>query len=152
MKAPARQSSWAQSDPGAIAPEVLVVDTSAILAALVARPRIPALAEALVADGDLHAPHLIDVELIHALRRLVVKSDLSEERAQDCRTDFGELTITRYPHQPLADRMWELRHNLSAYDSAFAALSEALGVPLVTCDARLAEAPGHRAEVHLYSA
>ena len=147
-----RQGSWARSDPGAIVPDVLVVDTSAIMAALVGRPRIPTLAEALASDRDLHAPHLIDVELINALRRLVMKGDLSEARAQDCRTDFADLAITRYPHQPLADRMWELRHNLTAYDSAFAALSEALGVPLVTCDARLAEAPGHVADVHLYNA
>jgi predicted nucleic acid-binding protein len=131
---------------------VLVVDTSAVLAALVGWPKIPALLEALASDGDLHAPHLIDVELLHALRRLVLQGDLSEDRAQDCRSDFADLAISRYPHQPLADRMWELRHNLTASDSAFAALSEALGAPLVTCDARVAEAPGHGANVHLYTA
>lgn len=138
--------------PGAIVPDVLVVDTSAILAALAGRPRIPALGERLATDGELHAPHLIDVELIHALRRLVMKGGLSEDRAEDCRTDFADLTIIRYPHQPLADRMWELRHNLTAYDAAFVALSEALAVPLVTCDARLVEAPGHRADIHLFTA
>jgi predicted nucleic acid-binding protein len=131
---------------------VLVVDTSAALAALAGRPRIPALGERLASDGDLHAPHLIDVELIHALRRLVMDGDLRDDRAEDCRTDFADLAIVRYPHHPLADRMWELRHNLSAYDAAFVALSEALGVPLVTCDARLAEAPEHAAEVQLFTA
>jgi predicted nucleic acid-binding protein len=151
VEAPAQQRSCARCDPGAIGPEMLVVDTSAILAALVGRPKIPGLSEALASDGDLHAPHLIDVELIHALRRLVLKGNVSEERAQDCRTDFADLAIKRYPHQPLADRMWELRHNLTAYDSAFAALSEMLGVPLVTCDARLTEAPGLEAVVYLYT-
>lgn len=131
---------------------MLVVDTSAILAALVGRPIIRTLAERLASDGDLHAPHLIDVELIHALRRLVLKGDLTEDRAEDCRTDFADLVVVRYPHQPLANRMWELRHNLTAYDSAFVALSETLGVPLVTCDARLAESPGHRADVDLFTA
>lgn len=129
---------------------MLVVDTSAILAALTGRPRIPALVERLATDGDLHAPHLIDVELIHALRRLVMNGDLSEDRAEDCRTDFADLTIMRYPHQSLADRMWELRDNLTAYDAAFVVLSEVLAVPLVTCDARLLEAPGNRSDVQLF--
>lgn len=131
---------------------MLVVDTSAILAALAGRPRIPGLSERLATDGDLHAPHLIDVELLHALRRLVWKGDISEDRAEDCCTDFGDLTIMRYPHRPLADRMWELRHNLTAYNAAFVALSEALAAPLVTCDARLLEAPGHRSDIHLFTA
>lgn len=138
--------------PGAIATDVLVVDTSAILAVLAGRPRIRALAERLASDQDLQAPHLIDVELIHALRRLVIRGELSEDRAEDCRTDLADLTIIRYPHHPLVDRMWELRHNLTAYDAAFVALSEALAVPLVTCDSRLVEAPGHQADIHLFSA
>jgi predicted nucleic acid-binding protein len=149
---PPRRGSSPRCDQGAIDPDVLVVDTSAILAALIGRPGSPALVEALMSDGDLHAPHLIDVEVIHALRQLVMRGDISEERAQDCRTDFADLVITRYPHQRLSDRMWELRHNLTAYDAAFVALSEALSMPLVTCDARLAEAPGHEADVHLYTA
>lgn len=131
---------------------MLVVDTSAILAAIVGRPRIPALGQRLASDGDLHAPHLIDVELLHGLRRLVMTGNLGQDRAEDCRADFADLALARYPHQPLADRMWELRHNLTAYDAAFVALSEALAVPLVTCDARLFEAPGLRSDVLLFTA
>jgi hypothetical protein len=66
--------------------------------------------------------------------------------------DLADLTIVRYPHHPLADRVWALRHNLTAYDATFVALGEALGVPLVTCDARLAGAQGHQARVELSTA
>jgi predicted nucleic acid-binding protein len=129
---------------------LIVVDTSAVLASLVGRPRNERLADRLAGDGDLHAPHLIDVEIIHALRRLVRARHISEDRAVDARADFADLSIVRYPHHPLADRMWELRHNVSAYDAAFVALAEALGTRLVTCDMRLATAPGHSARIELF--
>ncbi len=130
---------------------MLVIDTSALLAALVGFPANVALSARLRNDGDLHAPHVIDVEAVHALRRLVRRGDLSLERALAARQDLRDLTIIRYPHVALVDRMWELRENLTAYDAAFVALSEALGVPLVTADARLARATGHGAEIQAFS-
>ena len=130
---------------------MLVVDTSALLDALSGRDPMPALIARLASDGDLHAPHLIDVELLHALRRLTLDNSISAERADDTRTDFGELTLVRYPHHELSDRIWGLRHNLTAYDAAFVALAERLGVPLITCDARLAAAPGHDADIELFT-
>ena len=126
---------------------MLVVDTSAVLAALASRPPEPTLLQRLADDGDLHAPHLIDIEILNALRGLVRSGQLSQDRAQDVRTDVADLAITRYGHQPLADRIWALRHNLTASDAAFVALADALEVPLVTCDARLANAPGVTAEL-----
>lgn len=128
---------------------MVVVDTSAILQALVGRPVNPDLVARLGGE-ELHAPHLIDVEMVHALRRLVMGGSLHEDRADDVRSDFADLAIVRYPHQPLSDRMWDLRHNLSAYDAAFVALSEALDTPLVTCDRRLASASGHDASVEVF--
>jgi len=129
---------------------VLVVDTSAVLAALVGRRQAAELVEHLAQDGDLHAPHLIDTEVLHTLRRLTITAEISEDRATDALGDFAELALVRYPHQPLSGRVWELRHNLTAYDATFVALAEALGAPLVTCDARLASAPAHRAVVALF--
>lgn len=129
---------------------MVVVDTSAVVGVLVGRPRDSSLVDRLGVDGDLHAPHLLDVELLHTLRRLVIVGRLSEERAADARTDFADLTIVRYEHAVMADRIWELRHNLTAYDATFVALSELLGVPLITCDARLANAPGNDAQVELF--
>jgi predicted nucleic acid-binding protein len=131
---------------------VLVVDTSAVLEALAARDPEPNLIERLAADGDLHAPHLIDTEVLHALRRMRIARAISPERVDDVRSDFAELNIVRYPHQPLSDRVWELRHNMTAYDATFVALAELLAVPLLTCDARLASAPGHHATIELIDA
>jgi predicted nucleic acid-binding protein len=130
---------------------VLVVDTSAVLTALTAREPALGLVERLALDGDLHGPHLIDTEVLHALRRLAITGELTDDRAADARRDFAELALVRYPHQPLSDRVWALRHNLTAYDATFVALAEALGVPLVTCDARIASAPGHRAQVEVFA-
>jgi predicted nucleic acid-binding protein len=128
---------------------MLVVDTSAVVAALVGRGTgRDAVMGRLADDGDLHAPHLLDVEFLQTLRSLVRAGQLSVDRATDARTDFADLKIRRYPHEPLADRIWELRDNLTAYDAAFVALAEALDVPLVTCDARLAGAPGIVAEIY----
>lgn len=130
---------------------MIVIDSSAVLAALASESPDPALIERIEGDPDLHAPHLVDVEVIHALRRLVSEKSLTEDRAMDVRSDFDDLAVVRYPHQPLSDRMWGLRHNLTAYDAAFVALSEALGVPMITCDSRLARAGGHEADIELYT-
>ncbi|HZI91034.1 MAG TPA: type II toxin-antitoxin system VapC family toxin [Thermoleophilaceae bacterium] len=129
---------------------MLVVDTSAVLEALAGRAPVPKLVERLAADGDLHAPHLIDIEFLHALRRLTLDQSIKDDRAIDARADFAALALVRYPHHGLSDRIWELRHNLTAYDAAFVALAETLGAPLATCDARLASAPGHAAAIELF--
>jgi predicted nucleic acid-binding protein len=131
---------------------MLVVDTSAILNAIAAAEAAPGLVERLSDDGDLHAPHLIDVEILHALRGMAIRNEITAERAADARTDFGDTALSRYPHEALSDRIWELRHNLTAYDAAFVALAEALGAPLVTCDSRLASASGHAADIELFAA
>jgi predicted nucleic acid-binding protein len=127
---------------------VIVVDTSAVLAVLAGRTPDGALVQRLTDDGDLHAPHLIDIEILQALRGLVRGGKLSLVRADDVRTDVADLTITRCGHEPLADRVWALRDNLTAYDAVFVALSEVLEVPLITCDARLAAAPGIAVELY----
>src|SRR6266545_2209238 len=96
---------------------MLVVDTSAVVSMLVGRPPDPKLLARVVADGDLHAPYLLDVEVLHVLRRLVASGHLTADRAADARADFGDLVIMRYPHLPLADRIWALRPNLGAYQA-----------------------------------
>lgn len=130
---------------------MLVVDTSAVLAALAADEPDPALVQRLADDGDLHGPHLIDTEVLHALRRMTISGALGNDRAADARGDFEELALVRYPREPLNDRVWELRHNLTAYDATFVALAEALAVPLVTCDRKLASSPAHQAEVEVFA-
>jgi predicted nucleic acid-binding protein len=129
---------------------VIVVDTSALLAAVVGRPHSEFLRERILRE-ELHAPHLLDIEFLHALRGLVARKELSLSRAEEAREDMYDFGILRYPHAPLADRVWELRDALSAYDAAFIALAEALGSPLITCDGRLARAKGHAARIELFS-
>jgi predicted nucleic acid-binding protein len=128
---------------------VVVVDTSAVVDALIGGPA-PALVSRLADGADLHAPHLIDVEVLHVLRRLVRSEVLSEERALDARHDFDDLRLLRYAHSPLTERAWELRHNVTAYDAMFVVLAEALRAPLVTCDAALAAAAAGIVEVELF--
>jgi predicted nucleic acid-binding protein len=130
---------------------VIVIDASAVVELVVRDPLAPDLTDRLRANGDLHAPHLIDVEATHALRRLVSCGELSADRASDARVDVDDLAIIRYSHQPLLNRAWELRDNLSVYDAVYVALAEFLRAPLVTCDARLAAAHGHDAEIELYA-
>jgi predicted nucleic acid-binding protein len=130
---------------------VIVVDTSAVLDALLVRPRNERLIARLADDGDLHAPHLVDVEFLHVLRRLVNAGKLDERSADQIRSDFERLALTRYPSTHLLDRMWELRTNLSAYDAAFVALAEVFDVVLITSDGRIARSPGHRAHVEVFA-
>lgn len=129
---------------------MIVVDASALLEAVEVEPINLPLVERLVSGGPLHAPHLIDVEVLSAIRRLGASGMLSARRASDLREDVFALPVTRYGHGELLERMWELRHNLSAYDACYIALSEALEVPLVTCDAGLTAAPGNRAMVEFF--
>lgn len=95
----------------------------------------------------LHAPFLLDVEVAQVLRRHVAKGLISEGRGQIALQDFLQIPLLRYPHDVLLERVWALRKNLTAYDATYVALAEALDMPLLTCDANIGGAPGHRARV-----
>ncbi|MDQ3568103.1 MAG: type II toxin-antitoxin system VapC family toxin [Actinomycetota bacterium] len=101
-------------------------------------------------DDDLHVPHLFEVEVMNVLRRYSLSGALSQDRARLALSRLSTLRITRYPHTSLIERIWELRHNLTAYDATYIALAETLEAPLVTTDARLARASGIRAEVEIF--
>ncbi len=92
----------------------------------------------------LAAPHLIDLEVASAWRRLVAAGNLDERRAGLALTDLKSLRLERAAHRPLLDRCWELRDNLTPYDAAYVALAELVEATLLTADARLAAAPGIR--------
>jgi predicted nucleic acid-binding protein len=130
---------------------MLVVDASAVAELLLARPAGAAVARALRDhDFDLHAPHLLDVELLSVLRRLVAAGDATAGRADEAVTDLLDLPIERYGHHILTPRIWELRDNFSAYDATYVALAESVadeGASLVTSDARMARAAGAHTSV-----
>jgi len=101
-----------------------------------------------VGDEDLAAPHLIDSEVTSALRRLVLRGNLTDDQGGAALEGFTRLTLTRFPADWLRPRLWALRHNFSAYDATYVALAEMIGATsLLTTDARLAQAPGVRCRV-----
>lgn len=101
-------------------------------------------------EDELAAPHLLDSEVTHVLRSLVLRGTLGEQEGAHALGGFLGLTIARYPADGLRPRMWELRHDLSAYDATYVALAEELGAAaLLTTDARLAQVTGVRCPVVL---
>jgi predicted nucleic acid-binding protein len=127
---------------------VIVIDASAMVEALVGRDAERGLLDSL--SGDLDAPHLLDVEVVSALRGLELGHKLAPAVAEQARLDHFAFTITRHDLEPLAERIWQLRHQFTTYDASYIALAEALSAPLFTCDAKLAT-HGHAAEVRVVS-
>lgn len=128
---------------------MIVVDASAVLDVIGGDPFAAPLIQRM-AGQPWHAPHLIDVEVLHALRRLAMLHPSKAEHVEATRVEFLALTITRYSHVGLRERIWELRSAMTAYDAAYIALAEALDSPLVTTDARLGRAPGSRCTVEVF--
>ena len=122
---------------------MIVLDASAVVELVTGTERGASIARRIADPAvGLHAPHLIDVEVTQALRRYERGSDLEEGEAAAALGAFLELDLERHDHGPLLARVWQLRANLTAYDAVYVALAEALDAPMVTCDARLARAPG----------
>lgn len=128
---------------------MIVVDSSAIVDALVAAEGTADLCARLV-DQELHAPTLLDFEVVSAVRGLTLGGHLTPGRALDLLTDLDDLAVRRWPAvDGLRRRAFQLRDNVSAYDAAYVALAEALDCPLVTRDARLARSSGHGATIEV---
>jgi len=129
---------------------VIVIDASVMVNVLADDNGDGALARDHVArSGDLHAPELVDVETVSALRKRWLVGDLTDERFALALDDLEALELTRFPALPLMRRGYELRANVTAYDAAYVALAEVLRCPLLTADARLARAPGIKCEVNV---
>lgn len=131
---------------------MIVLDASAAVFVLIdINPNASLIAERLSRPEEtLHTTFLLDAEVVQALRRYVLRKQISAARAATGLAHLRALRITRYPYLILLERMWELRANLTAFDAAYVALAEALDAPLVTCDGRLARAGHHRAMVELF--
>lgn len=129
---------------------MIVIDASALVELLLGgSPRAAKLAMRIGANTTLHAPQLIDLEVTSVLRSLEARRVLTPAAATRAVVDLLALDVTRYAHEPLVPRIWQLRGHMTVSDASYVSLAETLGVPLVTCDAGLAKAPGHRAHIDL---
>jgi predicted nucleic acid-binding protein len=131
---------------------MIVLDASALVELLLGTAPGRAIAEH-IADPEvsLHVPHLADVEVAQTLRRYVREGELEAVAAGEALLDLRALDVERHSHEPLLDRVWALRDNLTAYDAVYVALAEALDATLLTCDGRLARAPGMARRIELVS-
>ncbi len=125
---------------------MLVVDASVIAPAIADGGPDGDRCRARIRGQSLAAPDLLRLEAMSVLRRQVANGALTSEQAADALEDLLSLPLVVYPTAPLLRRGWDLRDNVSAYDSCYVALAEALDCPLVTADKRLANAPGSRCQ------
>lgn len=125
----------------------MIVDASVAVQVALQDEVGTALTDRLLAESYMACPHIIDLEVVQAIRRYVQWEEMSEPRALQALADFRGLPLERFPHPLLLDRIWELRHNFTAYDAAYVALAELLAEPLWTLDQRMARAAASLIEV-----
>ena len=133
-----------------------VVDASIVVRLLLNRRGDAALRARFARERHLHAPALIDAEVASAIRGLLLTTkpevQITATRVEDMLEDFADLSIVRYPMQPLQRRALSLRHNFTAYDAFYVALAESLGMPLLTDESKFAKAPTPPAPIEVWSA
>lgn len=127
----------------------LVVDASLVAAALVDSGSDGAWADRLLASDNLAAPHLLPVETANILRRAELAGDISGDTASMAHADLLDLRIELFAYEPFAARVWELRHDVTAYDAWYVAVAESLEATLATLDTRLSRASGPRCDFEL---
>ncbi len=126
------------------------MDTSALVEVLLRTPAAAAVESRLFVRGEtMHVPHLLDAEAAQVIRRYAANGEITGERGRAAIDDLHDFPLRRYPHDFLLARVWQLRHNFTAYDALYVALAEALDAVLFTRDKRLAAAAGHYAQVEL---
>ena len=129
---------------------MIVVDASALFEVLLLKGGAEAIEDRLFDPSEtLHAPHLLDVEIAHAIRRYALAGEIDDERGREVLADLIDFPIRRYPHRLLLAQAWAWRHNLTAYDAVYVALAELLNATLLTRDQRLAVAAQSLARIEL---
>ena len=129
---------------------MIVLDASAVIEWLLQSPAGSKIDQRIFSRSEsLHAPHRLDVEVAQVFRRYVRDKTITALRGQEALEDLGDLPLSRYPHDFLIPRIWALRATLTAYDATYVALAELLDAPLLTCDGKIASAPGHYANVEV---
>lgn len=121
-----------------------VLDASVVVAALVDGGETGRWAESMLLGDHLVAPQLMPSEVANILRRSVLTGELSRDAATLAHLELGALPVDLFAYAPVADRVWDLSANLTAYDAWYVALAELLDAELATLDERMARAPGVR--------
>jgi predicted nucleic acid-binding protein len=124
----------------------MIVDATVLVAAVVDTGPDGAWAESIIAKGDLIAPELALVEATNILRRLELAGALTSSDSTAAQQDLMHLPIDIFPFEPVAERVWALRRNVTSYDALYVAIAEFLDLPLATIDVRLARATGPRCQ------
>lgn len=128
---------------------MIVLDASVVVELITRGPLASAIGNALATrDEPLLVPHLVEIEVMSALRNLAAGQRIDAHRGSQFQEALAALPAERYTHTPLISRIWELRHNFTAYDATYIALAEATGSVLFTCDDKLRR--GHRASVVVF--
>jgi predicted nucleic acid-binding protein len=135
----------------AVAPPRIVLAAAAAVALLADAGPAGQWVEATVRGATLLAPDLMPFEVSDILRRHALGGVLDASAATLAHTDLVALPIDFYPYAGLAERAWELRANVTAYDASYVALAELVAAPLVTLDARLARAPVTKCQILAYA-
>lgn len=126
---------------------MIVVDASCLAEVVLAGPDAGPARTAMAADPDHIAPHLVDAEVLGVVRRARLRGEIDLTAATQAVEDLARWPAERVDHRPLLARAWELRDALSAPDALYVALAEALAVPLLSFDRRLARAGGLRCSI-----
>lgn len=124
-----------------------VIDSSALVALLADGGPAGDWVASTVSRGALAAPELAMFETANILRRQQLAGHLEPVEATLAHQDLQSLPLQLWPYLPLAQRAWELRMTLTAYDASYVALAERLDARLVTLDARLGRASGPRCQI-----
>jgi predicted nucleic acid-binding protein len=127
----------------------LVVDAAAVVEFVLGSTKGRNAGVVMAAHTALHAPALITAEALSALHALERRAEISPARSAEAVSDVLSVPIRRYPTEPLAGRIWSMRHSVTVYDAHYVALAEALNAPLLTGDGRLAAAAGDLVDIRL---
>jgi len=128
---------------------VIVIDASAMVEWLFETQSGLKIEKLAMSDADICAPHLMDLEVTQALRRLARAQKITVARGQQALEDLRGMDLTRYAHEGFLDRIWNLRDSCTAYDAMYIALAESLHAVVLTHDQKLAAAHGHKAKIEL---
>lgn len=127
---------------------MIVIDASVAIEILIRTPISTKVAAGVIYE-DVHAPHLIDLEVTSALQRMVKSRALDTATAETALLGLQEWPLVRHEHTALLNRIWELRESVSSYDACYVALAETLNAPLLTFDGRLSRSHGHQAHIEV---